>query len=112
MTWFEQAKERFGDEWAATVKREILKTIMNPYFNGLVTVKNKEENTMKVSYNGVTGELIKLERSDVKFSCYNGTAQAYKWTLDIWDDEKGCKVSFPAVVLKDVKFLGGEVTYG
>ncbi len=83
----------------------------DPFFNGGVTMKNKEENTMKVSYKGVTGELIRLERVDMS-GCICTTAQPYKWEMDIWDNEKGCKVSFSGVSLKDVKFLGGEVTYG
>ncbi len=78
---------------------------------GAISENKKEENTMKVSYKGVTGELVRLERVDMS-SCICATAQPYKWEMDIWDNEKRCKVSFPGVSLKDVRFLGGEVSYG
>lgn len=80
------------------------------YLQKLINERLKEANTMKVSYKGITGELIRLERIDVPCSCT--TAQPYKWELDIWDNARNCKVSFPSASKKDIKFLGGEVTYG
>lgn len=68
----------------------------------------KEEsamNTMKVSYNGFTGELYKLERRSrfLEESFYD---------LEIFDVEKKCNMQFFGVKLEDVKFLGGAVTFG
>lgn len=85
------------------------------------SVSESEECKMKVSYKGFTGELLKLEAekaSDVNFvfcdwqlpvkhAGYTG-----KYTLELWDEEKAAKISFSGVSLKDVKFLGGEVTFG
>ena len=60
---------------------------------------------MQVSYNGLTGELVKLQQ----YSCGTG-----RWTyeLDIYDNEKKCAHLFTGVKLEDVKFLGGEVRFG
>lgn len=56
---------------------------------------------MQVSYNGFTGELVKLERHTVY--CY--------YDLSIYDSEKQVTHSFTGVNLEDVKFLGGEVSF-
>ena len=66
-------------------------------------VLESEECKMKVSYKGFTGELLKLEWE----KSYTG-----KYTLELWDEEKAAKISFSCVSLNDVKFLGGEVTFG
>lgn len=68
----------------------------------------KEATTMQVTYNGFTGELVKLEREDllafgVKDRIYN---------ISIYDSEKKVTHSFTGVKLKDVKFSGGEVSFG
>ena len=67
------------------------------------SVSEREERKMKVSYKGFTGDLLKLELE----KSYTG-----KYTLELWDEEKAAKISFSGVSLKDVKFLGGEVTFG
>lgn len=72
---------------------------------------------MKVSYKGVTGELIKLEAVKewppmLSYDKGGNLGFDTLYSLEIWDNEKKCKVSFAGVSLKDVKFLGGEVTYG
>lgn len=76
---------------------------------------------MKVSYKGFTGDLIKLEAekaSDCNFISRYGTipvkhaGYTWKYTLELWDEEKAAKISFSGVSLNDVKFLGGEVTFG
>lgn len=70
----------------------------------------KEEHTMKVSYNGFTGELVKLERKpDMKmFNSHIG----YIYDLSIYDSGKQVTHSFAGVKLEDVKFLGGAVSFG
>lgn len=124
-SWFEQAQKKYAKEWYDLFRDEIMDRISyerttGEFFRGSQSAykqymagsgKNKEENTMMVSYKGVTGKLIRLECVDMS-GCFCTTANSYKWELDIWDNEKGCKVSFSGVFLKDVKFLGGEVTYG
>lgn len=111
--WFEEAQKQCAEKW----KREVREILQHEMEN----IKNKEENTMKLSYKGVTGELLKLECPGLKLerpemkgeihSCCLGPA-AYFYNLEIWDSVKRCTISFPGVSLKDVKFLGGEVTYG
>lgn len=66
-------------------------------------VSESEERKMKVSHKGFTGDLLKLELE----KSYTG-----KYTLELWDEEKSAKISFSGVSLNDVKFLGGEVTFG
>lgn len=70
----------------------------------------KEEPTMKVSYNGFAGELVKLERKpDMKmFNSHVG----YIYDLSIYDSEKQVTHSFAGVKMEDVKFLGGAVAFG
>ncbi|AWY06822.1 MAG: fructose-bisphosphate aldolase class 1 [Caudoviricetes sp.] len=63
----------------------------------------KEAHTMQVTYNGFTGELVKLEKN----LCY---PNAYDLTL--YDSEKQATISFTGVKMEDAKFLGGEVAFG
>ena len=67
------------------------------------SVSESEERKMKVSHKGFTGDLLKLELE----KSYTG-----KYTMELWDEEKSAKISFSGVSLNDVKFLGGEVTFG
>lgn len=72
---------------------------------GTTAEKKKEEPTMKVSYNGFTGELVKIERRkglDAVIPGYN---------LEIWDDEKKVSYSFNGVRSSDLKFIGGAVSF-
>ena len=62
---------------------------------------------MQVTYNGFTGELVKLER--IKCPPLSG---AHIYDISIYDDENRCTHSFTGVKLEDVKFLGGAVTFG
>lgn len=68
--------------------------------------KEKEDTTMQVTYNGFTGELVKLEKinlpPDIK-PAYN---------LPIFCNEKKVIHSFSCINLEDVKFLGGAVSFG
>lgn len=57
---------------------------------------------MKVTYNGFTGELEKLERT------HYGDC---RYSLSIYDGDNNCTHSFTMVKLEDVKFLGGTVSF-
>ena len=67
----------------------------------------KEATTTQVTYNGFTGELVRLER--IKCPPLNG---AHIYDISIYDDENRCTHSFTGVKLEDVKFSGGAVTFG
>lgn len=67
--------------------------------------KGKEEPTMKVSYNGFTGELFKLERRSM-------FTEVALYDLEIFDAGKNVAHSFYGVKQEDVKFLGGVVSFG
>lgn len=72
-------------------------------YNGPIWAEKKEEHTMKVSYNGFTGDLlalIQVENQHIKH-----------YDLSIYDNEKQATISFTGVKLEDVKFLGVEVTF-
>ena len=58
---------------------------------------------MKVCYKEFEGELVKLERDKTFNALYD---------LSIYDKEKEVTHSFSNVILKDVKFLGGTVSFG
>lgn len=64
---------------------------------------------MKVSYNGFTGELVKLERKEhiEQFP----TRAVVLYDISIAEYEKDVTHSFTNVNLKDVKFLGGSVSF-
>lgn len=64
---------------------------------------------MKVSYNGFTGLLLKLEARSSELGLLAG---AVSYSLDIWDAEKNVTHSFTGVKLSDVKFLGGALSFG
>lgn len=70
-----------------------------------ITLQNREEPTMKVSYNGFTGELVKIERRAGLEAVIPG------YNLEIWDDEKKVAYSFQSINLSDVKFIGGAVSF-
>lgn len=76
--------------------------------NGLETEKSiiekQEEPTMKVSYNGFTGELVKMERKKENIP-------VVIYDLIIYETEKKVTHSFADVTLNDVKFLGGSVSF-
>lgn len=78
------------------------------------TIVKKEKPTMKVSYNGFTGELVKLERSPVVDVTINGQHGDQKYSrnydISILCAEKQATISFTGVKLEDIKFFGGTVT--
>ncbi len=74
----------------------------------------KKTDDMQVTYNGFTGELVKLERvsrdkSDVPIGI---KFDQLPFDLSIYDSQKNVTHSFTGVKLEDVKFLGGAVTFG
>jgi len=78
--------------------------------------KEKEATTMQVTYNGFTGEMVKLEKKETgayKITPYDMYKRpVYGYDLSIYDSEKQVTHSFTGVKLEDVKFLGGAVTFG
>lgn len=78
-------------------------------------LNKKEAPTMQVTYNGFTGELVKLERKEAvmtfnQLEC-RGAAKATVYNLSLYDSEKQATISFTGVKLEDMKFLGGEVSF-
>lgn len=79
----------------------------------------KKEATMQVTYNGFTGELVKLERTSanvtltVSLNLQEQKCQHNRWDYDlsIYDSEKQVTHSFTGVKLEYVKFLGGSVSF-
>ena len=79
------------------------------FWESLKEIKNrkwKEATTMQVTYNGFTGELVKLERKPQPMF------QRYFYDLSIYDSEKQVTHSFTDVKLEDMKFSSGAVSYG
>ncbi len=58
---------------------------------------------MQVAYNGFTGELVKLEREDLR--AFGMKDRVYN--LSIYDSEKQVTHSFAGVKQEDMKFSGG-----
>lgn len=79
----------------------------NVRFGGHQEMK-KEETTMRITYKGYTGELVKLEK--VKLEKTFCKPQSYD--LSIYDSEKQATISLTGVNLEDVKFSGGAVSFG
>lgn len=65
----------------------------------------REATTMQVTYNGFTGELVKLERKQQPMfeRCF--------YDLSIYDSERQVTHSFTIIKLEDVKFSGGEIGF-
>ena len=81
-----------------------------------IGTEKKEDTTMKVTYNGFTGELVKLEKKETgryTLSPFDTEKHSvFGYDLALYDSEKQATISFSGVKLEDVKFLGGEVTFG
>lgn len=74
-----------------------------------IEAEKKEAPTMQVSYNGFTGELVKLEARGL---CYDENRNQFQgYTLEILDVGKKANILFDLVKLEDVKFLGGAVSF-
>lgn len=74
--------------------------------------REKEATTMQVTYNGFTGELVKLELNTTNLGGLNVPSINGGYQLHIFDREKQVNYSFTGVRLEDVKFLGGAVAFG
>lgn len=85
-------------------------------YTGPIWAEKEEAHTMKVSYNGFTGELVKLEKKPTggyKLSPYdNERHPVFGYDLSIYDSEKKVTHSFDGVKLEDITFLGGVVSFG
>lgn len=108
MTWFEEANAQFAHKWAETARKELEKDLKS------LKIK-KEAHTMKVSYNGFTGELINLDRmsnGDIGGPVELPARPSNQWyySLSIYDREKQVTHFFIGVKIEDVKFLGGAVS--
>lgn len=104
---------KIGSYYECSNRKEMEEVI--EYWNK--SVSESEERKMKVSYKGFTGELLKLEREEKQsggLASLSGSRcePFFFYKLDIFDKEKDAKISFHDVLLRDVKFLGGEVTFG
>lgn len=71
--------------------------------------EEKEGTVMQISYNGFTGELVKLENMGHEFA-RSGTSINF-YGLSIFDSGKQVTHSFAGVKLEDIKFLNGEVSF-
>lgn len=80
-------------------------------YTGPIWMDKKEDETMQVTYNGFTGELVKLERTFAPYP-YVAKYATYDLVLSILKDGVCAKVSFTGVKMEDVKFLGGMVSFG
>ena len=84
-------------------------------YAGPVWADKKEATTMQVTYNGFTGELVKLERKVIDpESLYIDSAPikfADGYELQIFTPDNSGIVAFTGVKLKDIKISGGAVTF-
>lgn len=86
----------------------------------MCALRNKKEATMQVTYNGFTGELVKLERKATSIFSYkpDGGRETKSFFMEpdfnliIYDEDKREVLTFTSVRLEDVKFSGGEVSFG
>lgn len=69
---------------------------------------------MQVSYNGFTGELVKLEKEPGMIGLTDdGKVYArVSYELSIYDSEKQVTHLFTGVKLEDVEFMGWVVSFG
>lgn len=62
---------------------------------------------MQVTYNGFTGELVKLEQHRAGFA-----NEIVLYDLTLYDSEKQATISFTGVKMEDLQFHGGAVKFG
>lgn len=114
-TWMSEAQKQYAESWKALAKKLI----------GQIQEEQKETHamsTLKAEYNGFTGELVKLERKEGAITedvgevhtinaIYRLQKATIRYDLSIYDAEKKATISFDGVKLKDIKFLGGAVSF-
>lgn len=92
---------------------EFAKIFRKEFLSGTRT--KKEATTMQVTYNGFTGELVKLERKVIDpESIYIDSVPikfADGYELQIFTPDNSGIVAFTGVKLKDIKISGGAVTF-
>lgn len=94
--------------WFEEYIYELLRKDAEKYRKMIVAeLKQKEATTMQATYNGFTGELVKLER--IKCPPFNG---AHIYDISIYDSEKNMTHSFTGVRMEDMEFSGGVVKFG
>ena len=80
-----------------------------------IGTEKKEATTMQVTYNGYTGELVKLEKKETgryMVTPYDTAKHpVFGYDISIYDREKKATISFTGVKLGNVKFGGGAVTF-
>lgn len=104
MTWIEQSVSYNSEKW----KHDLAKLV---YDELKKSAHEKEVTTMQVSYNGFTGELVKMERREIPEDFLRDRKAAIVYDLSIYDSEKKVTHSFTGVKLEDVKFMGGAVSF-
>ena len=71
---------------------------------------------MQVTYNGFTGELVKLEKKETgryTLSPFDTEKHpVFGYDLTLYDSEKQVTHSFTGVKQEDMKFSGVEVSFG
>lgn len=102
----------------AVIANAFANAMNTPYITGS---EKEEKPAMKATYNGFTGELVKLERLSISQSMsavnvISGSTINQKisrlYNLSIYDSENHVTHSFTNVKLEDVKFSGGVMTFG
>lgn len=112
LNWFDNAKENYADKWRSAAK-QVIENQLAAFETIYELPDKKEEPKLKVSYKGVTGELLKLERNQPKGKLivdgvdYASAVEHLTYTLEIYD---GHKHVFDNVDLHDVQFVGATVT--
>lgn len=119
INWFEEARKKYEPKWKKALADMMRADLL---YNGEA---KKESKAMKVSYKGVTGELLKLETNPdwmgggfVRLNEAIGKTEDHthalrrSYSLVISDAEDGHKHSFENVDISDVKFIGATVTMG
>lgn len=77
-------------------------------FSGWIRNKESEECSMKVSYNGFTGTLVKLEYSNSELGLVHGVIS---YNLDIFDSDKNATHSFRNIDIRELRFLNGTMSF-
>ena len=75
-----------------------------------IGTEKKEATTMQVTYNGFTGELVKLERTFAPYP-YVAKYATYDLTITVLKEGVCADVHFTGAKMEDLQFHGGAVTF-